>query len=159
MGPRSARGHRRFGLGPPVSAPYGGRLLLVDKSAWERQAHTEVRDEWRAALQTDQLVLCSISDFELLYSARDSVGYAAIEKRLAGFRHLPMTETVHRAALTAMRELAKAGRHRVKLPDLLIAACAQEAGAGVLHYDHDFDLLSNTLAFDSRWIAAPGALD
>ena len=140
---------------------FGEAPLLIDKSAWERQAHRAIRDQWRAALEADQLVMCAVTDYELLFSARDGSGYAAIESRLAGFRHLPMTAGVHRAALGAMGDLAAQGplHHRVKLPDLLVAACAQEAGVGVLHYDRDFDRLGTVLAFDSRWLATSGALD
>jgi hypothetical protein len=49
--------------------------------------------------------------------------------------------------------------HRsVKLPDLLIAAAAQDSSVGVLHYDDDFDTLATVLSFDSRWIATRGSL-
>lgn len=142
-------------------ASFGGAPLLIDKSAWERRDRAGVRDEWRAALVADQLLLCAVTEYELLFSARDHSSYEAIESRLGGFRHLPMTDGVHRTALTAMRELATSGplHHRVKLPDLLIAACAQEAGVGVLHYDRDFDRLSEVLAFESRWLSDPGTLD
>jgi hypothetical protein len=40
----------------------------------------------------------------------------------------------------------------------LIAAAAQEAGLGVLHYDHHYDRLAEVLSFASRWAAAPGSL-
>ncbi|MDQ6775863.1 MAG: hypothetical protein M3071_06520 [Actinomycetota bacterium] len=70
-------------------------------------------------------------------------------------------ESVRWVALRALHELAHAGplHHRVKLPDVLISACAQEAGVGVIHYDRDFDRLAGVLAFESRWLAPPGALD
>jgi predicted nucleic acid-binding protein len=67
---------------------------------------------------------------------------------------------VQRTAIAALRGLSDrgAGHHRVKLPDALIAAAAQHAGIGVLHYDHHYDRLAEVLAFDSRWIAEPGTL-
>jgi predicted nucleic acid-binding protein len=48
--------------------------------------------------------------------------------------------------------------HRVRLPDALIAAAAQDVGIGVLHYDHHYDRLAEVLHFESRWIAPPGTL-
>ena len=56
-------------------------------------------------------------------------------------RNIPVTRSVCSAALWAMGELAAHSDryHRVGLPDYLVAACAQEAGLGVLHYDRDFD--------------------
>ena len=35
------------------------------------------------------------------------------------------------------------------LPDLLIAACAQQHAAGVLHVDRHFETLTDVLAFDA----------
>jgi hypothetical protein len=43
---------------------------------------------------------------------------------------------------------------------MVIAACAHTAGMGVLHYDGDYDLLTEhtSLAFESEWLAPPGVL-
>jgi hypothetical protein len=70
---------------------------------------------------------------------------------------IPITPIVERLALEAQRELAA---HRLAPLDVLIAACAHEAEAGVLHYDHDYDILATrtTLRFTSEWVAAPGTL-
>ena len=46
---------------------------------------------------------------------------------------------------SALRELAARGAHRLPIPDVLIAACAQQHGLGVLHLDRHFDLLSEHL--------------
>jgi predicted nucleic acid-binding protein len=64
------------------------------------------------------------------------------------------------AAVTAMRELSRLGglHHRVQMADVVIAACAQEAGMGVLHYDAHFDRLAEVMEFESRWIAPAGSL-
>lgn len=56
----------------------------------------------------------------------------------------------------AMVELAQKGSpgyHKVRWPDLLIAATAAERGYGVLHHDHEYDRISEVLAFDSVWFA------
>ena len=50
-------------------------------------------------------------------------------------------------AASGQRELARAGRHRAPLPDLLIAACAQQHSARVLHVDRHYDTLAGVLAF------------
>ena len=72
-----------------------------------------------------------------------------------------MTDSIHRAALTAVRELATAwSRPRIafQCPTSLIAAAAQEAGVGVLHYDRHFDRLAEVLHFRSVWLAPAGSL-
>ncbi|MGO9958895.1 MAG: hypothetical protein ACLP50_23520 [Solirubrobacteraceae bacterium] len=100
-----------------MSSPWTGLPLLIDKSAWERQEHPAVVARWRAALEADALLSCAVTDYTLLFSARDAESFDAIEARLAGFRHLQMTDGVHRAALRALRDLAHArpSNHPVKL--------------------------------------------
>lgn len=98
---------------------------------------------------------------ELLYSSRDQLQFETKRDDLSVFRSLPLTQSVARSAIAAMRELAagQLGFHRVPLAALLIAAAAQEAGAAVLHYDHHYDRLAQVLAFESRWIAPAGSLE
>jgi hypothetical protein len=38
----------------------------------------------------------------------------------------------------------------------MIAACAQEAGIGVLHFDRHFDRLAEVMSFESRWLVRRG---
>lgn len=117
------------------------RLLLVDKSAYVRGA-LAVGDD-------DELCLCAMTRLELLSSARNAAGYAQLERDLAEFRDLRMDAETFAIALGAQRELAEQGRHRVSLPDLLIAACAQQHAADVLHVDRHFEALADVLAFDA----------
>lgn len=50
--------------------------------------------------------------------------------------------------MTAQRELSELGQHRLPVPDLLIAACAQQHQATVLHVDRHYDTLARVLAFE-----------
>ncbi len=50
-------------------------------------------------------------------------------------------------ARTAQRELAVKSRHRVPIPDLLIAACAHQHQAAVLHLDRHYSTLARVLTF------------
>lgn len=70
---------------------------------------------------------------------------------------VPMEER----ALLAQRELAARGHHRLALIDVMIAACAHEADAGVLHYDRNYDLIAEhtSLSFESVWFAPVGPCD
>lgn len=142
------------------TAAYGGLTYIADTSARARAGHAAVRDEWSAAVRSRQIATCSITTLELLYAARDAVEFRELEADEATLRDIPITVSVQRAAIAALRELSTrgAGYHRVKLPDALIAAAAQEAAIGVLHYDHHYDRLAEVLSFDSRWIAAPASL-
>jgi len=93
----------------------------------------------------------------LLSSARDTDEHDALASLLAGFRDLPLTASIHRAALAAMRGLAAIGplHHRVSLPDLLIGAAAADAGVALVHCDAQFDRIAAVLGFQSRWLVTP----
>jgi len=139
---------------------FGGGVFIADKSVWTRAGHARLRAEWAMALRAGQIATCSIVTLELLYSTRDVQGFESLEFDLSALRDVPVTVSVQREAVRAMRELSAATPlgHRVPLPDLLIAAAAQEAGVGVLHLDRHFDRLAEVLAFDSRWAADPAEL-
>jgi predicted nucleic acid-binding protein len=119
-----------------------------------------VREQWSAAIEADQIATCSMVTMEMLFNARDAYAVAQTEKIEATLRQVPVTASVQRAAIGAVRELSErsAGAHRIPPPDILIAAAAQEAGIGVLHYDRHYDRLAEVLDFESVWIAPPGSL-
>ena len=140
--------------------PFGGAALIADTSARMRTEEPGVRELWPTAVEAGQILTCTMVTMELLFTARDADAVAQTEKIEAGLRQVPVTASVQRAAIGAVRELSQrgAGAHRVPPPDILIAAAAQEAGVGVLHYDRHYDRLAEILNFDSVWIAPPGSL-
>ena len=115
------------------------RLLLLDKSAYARGTWTGAPD--------DELCLCAVTRLELLYSARSPADYEQLESDIAEFRDLRMNAETFDVALGAQRDLAARTHHRVAIPDLLIAACAQQHGADVLHVDRHFEALAEVLSF------------
>ena len=133
-------------------------LLLADKSAWERAGDASVREQWTEALLIGRIVTCLPVRYELLFSTRDAESFAALEARLAALRDVALTASVQRAAISAQRELAELGplHHRVPLPDLLIAAVAQEHGLVVLHEDRHFETLQRVMSFTGHRLLAPG---
>jgi predicted nucleic acid-binding protein len=143
-----------------TTAPFSGEVLIADASAINRAEHPSLTAILVEAINAWQIVTCEIVTLELLRSARDRDEVEERQASQSTFHHVPVTRSVQRAALTALRELAKrgAGRHRVPVPDVLIAAAAQEAGVGVLHYDRHFDRLAEVLHFRSIWLAPAGSL-
>lgn len=145
----------------PARLPFGGGVYIADTSAWAHAAHARVRKRWSEALRNGQILSSPIVRLELLYSTRDGDAFDRLAGDLAQLRDVPLTRSVTNAAQQAFRELAHVSPlyHRsVKIPDLLVAAAAQDAGVGVLHYDEDFDALATVLEFESRWIATRGSL-
>lgn len=119
-------------------------MLLLDLSAFARLT--------RPVLTTERT--------EQVYSARSGSDHRTLLSRLALLPRVAVSEAVERAALSAQARLASAGHHRLAPSDVIIAACAQEAGAGVLHYDADYDHLAERsgLRFHSEWLAPRGSL-
>jgi predicted nucleic acid-binding protein len=144
-----------------MAVTWSGGPWVADTSAWARAAAVEVAPAWRAAATAGDLVGCPIVTLELLYDARDGEQVERVAAGCGALRQAPITRSVGEAAILAIRELAadgSAGAHRVRIPDVLIAAAAAERGFGVLHYDQHFDRLAEVLAFDSQWVAPAGTL-
>ncbi len=94
---------------------------------------------------------------EILYSARSSAEYVALEMELDALRILRNDRAVADAAMGAIAELAERGDgyHRLPLTDALVAAAAAEhGGLAVLHRDAHFGRLEEVLAFQS--VSLPG---
>jgi predicted nucleic acid-binding protein len=147
--------------GPSANDDSWGKLpLLVDTSAWARAAHVSTRDRWLAALLDDRLRLPPLVRVEILLSARGGSEFDQLAERLDIVRPAPLSTSVIRAAEAAMRALAhrSAGAQRVPIVDYLVAAAAQELGAAVIHYDHDYDTLAEVLEFESIWLAPAGTI-
>jgi len=116
------------------------RLLLIDKSAYVRGLPGEFVDQ-------DELCLCAVTRLELLYSARSADDFRRLEVDLGLFRDLRMDAETYAIALGAQRDLVSSGHHRVAIPDLLVASCAQQHAADIVHVDRHYDLLARVLSF------------
>lgn len=133
--------------------------FVADTSAWWRAA--SLPDELGAllaqAIVDDRLWITPVVRMEILYSARTSAEYTALELELDALRILRNDRAVTDTAFGAMRDLAEHsdGYHRVPISDTLIAAAAAEhGGVALLHRDTHFDRLTEVLAFES--VQLPG---
>jgi predicted nucleic acid-binding protein len=64
-----------------------------------------------------------------------------------------------RRARQVQRLFAARGIRGRKVPDLLIAAAAEENGLTVLHYDADFDLIARVTGQACTWVVPAGSID
>jgi predicted nucleic acid-binding protein len=137
----------------------GEQPCVADTSAWWRAAAVpeELGSLIQQAVLDDRLWITPIVRMEILYSARTSSEFVALESELGALRILRNDRAVADAAISALGELAQRGDgyHRVPPTDALIAAAAAEhGGLAVLHRDAHFDRLAEVLAFES--VALPG---
>jgi len=140
-------------------------VLLLDNSAWSRVVAGGLPSDRAEAVagwvEQRQLAICLPFLLEAGYSARASADYQAMMDEFGLlFPRVEIAAAMEERALLAQRELAVRGHHRLPPIDVMLAACAHEAGAGVLHYDRDYDLIAEhtSLSFESVWLAPAGTL-
>jgi predicted nucleic acid-binding protein len=140
-------------------------VLLLDNSAWTCLVQKGVVPEDRAKTIAEwigrrEIAVCLPFLLEAGYSARSAADRKALMTRFDGLPRIAIDGEVERMTLQAQRELAEIGHHRLAPMDIIIAACAHRAEAGVLHYDSDYDILAEHthLTFESTWLAPPGSL-
>jgi predicted nucleic acid-binding protein len=137
-----------------------GQIYLADTSIYVLQArHPEVRQRFERLLLEGRLACCQIVALEYLNNARDPAGYEVLWKAMTTQRWLDVGTAAMKRAMEVHREMAAASQHRhFRLPDLIIAATAELAGATVLHYDADYDRISEITGQPTEWAAPQGSL-
>jgi predicted nucleic acid-binding protein len=136
-------------------------VYLADTSAWHRATHPVVAAAWEHRLSTDSLATCTQVRLEILYSARSAADYGQLSAELLALHQLPCGADQFERALEVQHKLARRGglHHRsVKIPDLIIAATAEAAGAILWHYDQDYDRITEITGQPVEWIAPRGSL-
>jgi PIN domain. len=139
-------------------------VLLLDNSAWSHLGQGRIDDERLETVAEwmgqGEIGVCLPFLLEVGYSARSGTEHRAMMIDLDRLPRVAIDAEVERLATAAQRELAEVGHHRLAPADVVIAACAHRAEAGVLHYDGDYDLLveHTGLRFESVWLAPAGSL-
>lgn len=124
-------------------------LYLVDSSIWIRQAQPGAEDlaaRFRERYARGEIATCVPVALEVLVGPKDGVAYDADFHAIwAPLTWLPLGEQAVERALVVQRELAHAqpSGHRRRPADFLVAACAEDAGEGVVlwHWDHDLSVI------------------
>jgi predicted nucleic acid-binding protein len=132
---------------------------LADTSTFARHRVTDVATVIDLLLAGGLLATCAVLELEILYSARDSAGYAALAQRRRSSLEWLSTEDVDvRRALEIQAELAKRGQHRMAWPDLVIAAVAERHRVTVLHYDAGYDAIAEITGQSAEWVVPKGSV-
>ena len=155
--------------------------LLLDNSAWARLDQAAVvqdrADEIAEWLEEGRIATCLPFLLEAGYSARNARAHEELLSELMALPNVHIDERAQsdtgRRRRTRQRngygnavdddaqaQLARAGHHRLPPVDLLIAALADTHDLGVLHYDNDYEIVSEKtdLRFVSVWLAPRGSI-
>jgi predicted nucleic acid-binding protein len=137
-------------------------LELADTSAWIASSRKpKLREAFDDALSANEIATCDAVKLELLYGTRNAEEFSSVRTRLDLLRQCPIGPDEWRRALDVYEVLAhQRGLHhrRVKHADLLVAAAAESAGVGLVHYDEDFEVIASVTKQPVRWIARRGSL-
>jgi predicted nucleic acid-binding protein len=132
---------------------------LVDTSVLTRLAEPIVRAALEPLAAVGRVGRSGISDLEIGNSARNAREWDGLHAALSAFG-LVETEAHHvKRARQVQRMLASRSQPGRKVPDLLVAAAAEDAGLIVLHYDSDFDRIAAVTGQKCEWVAPPGSID
>ena len=132
---------------------------LIDKSALARMQYPAVEARLASLIESGAAATCSTVDLEVLYSTRNRDEHARVRaRRLFAYRKVELTEAIFSRAVDVQGLLAGRGRHRLPIPDLIIAAAAEAARMTVLHYDADFDAIAAVTGQDMEWVVPRGSL-
>lgn len=134
---------------------------LVDTSALHRLGKPHVAAVLAPLIESGRVHVCAVTELEVLFSARNLADYeAGLARFRAGFAWVPVPERGWERAAEVQHELARRGKHRsASIPDLLLAATAEQHGLTLLHYDHDFDTIAEVTDQPTRWVVPPGTAD
>lgn len=109
--------------------------------------------------EAGQLARPRICDLEVGYSARNVQEWERLMAALHTFEAVETTASHVRRALQVQRLLATRSQRGRKIPDLLVAAAAEELDLAVLHYDADFDQISAVTGQRCTWVMGAGTVD
>jgi predicted nucleic acid-binding protein len=132
---------------------------LVDTSVIKRLGRTEVRSVIEPLADAGALGRPSICDLEVGYSARNAEEWDRLMGALDAFDWVETSSAHIRRSLQVQRLLAARSQRGRKIPDLLIAAAAEELDLAVLHYDSDFDLIATVTGQACQWVVPPGSVE
>ncbi len=133
--------------------------FIVDTSVIKRLGRDPVRQVVEPLAAQGQLARTRITDLEVGYSARNEREWDQLIAALDAFEPVESTAAHQRRALQVQRLLAERSVRGRKIPDLLVAAAAEELGLSVLHYDADFDLIAAVTGQQCQWVVPAGSID
>jgi predicted nucleic acid-binding protein len=134
---------------------------LIDTSAAARWPKPSVAARLDRLALVGELAICAVTALELGFSARGGDDHRRLLHQLAHvYTWVPTEDRSARRALQVQGDLARRGQHRtVRLPDLLVAAVAEQSNLVVLHYDRDFDRVAAVTGQECEWVVPSGMAD
>jgi predicted nucleic acid-binding protein len=132
---------------------------LIDTSVISRLGVESVRAVIDPLVHAGRIGRAGITDLEVGYGSRNAREWDQDMADLAIFELVETTAEHLRRARQVQRLLASRSQRGRKIPDLLIAAAAEEEGLVLLHYDADFDQIAKVTGQHCQWVVPAGTID
>lgn len=132
---------------------------LLDASVLTRLGEHSVRAVVEPLAAIGRAARAGISDLEIGYSARSDREWDELVGALDMFVLIETTADHFERARQVQRQLAASSQRGRKIPDLLIAAAAEQVGYTVLHYNADFDLIASVTGQPCQWVVPAGSVN
>src|ERR1700733_14546097 len=127
---------------------------LADTSALARLHRAPVAAVLSPLIESGVVATCGVIEFELGWATRTSAEFDQVRAdRDVGYEWLATDDDDWRRALDVQATLWRTGRMRsAGLPDLLVAAVAERERVTILHYDADYDLITEVTGQPTQWV-------
>lgn len=132
---------------------------LLDTSVVSRLRVAAVRTVVEPLTKRGQLGRAGITDLEVGYGSRNAREWDQDMEDLSIFPLVETSDSHVQRARQVQRLLAARSQRGRKVPDLLIAAAAEEAKLSVLHYDTDFEIIAKVTGQRCEWVVPAGTID
>jgi predicted nucleic acid-binding protein len=132
---------------------------LVDTSVLTRLRRPEVLAAVEPLAVHGLAGRAGISDLEVGFSARNHDEWDRLIEALDVFALVETSAAHVRRAMQVQRLLAARQQRGRKIPDLLVAAAAEMLSLTLLHYDSDFESISDVTGQPCQWVVERGSID
>ncbi len=132
---------------------------LIDSSVISRLREPAVRSVVDPLAEAGRIGRAGITDLEVGYGSRNTREWDQDMADLSVFELVETAAEHIQRARQVQRLLASRSQRGRKIPDLLIAAAAEQSRLILLHYDADFDLISKVTGQPSAWVVPAGSID
>ncbi|HEX6395733.1 MAG TPA: PIN domain nuclease [Acidimicrobiales bacterium] len=132
---------------------------LIDTSVISRLGEPTVRTIIEPLTEAGEVGRAGITDLEVGYGSRNAREWDQDMADLSVFELVETTAKHVQRARQLQRLLASRSQRGRKVPDLLVAAAAEQERLILLHYDADFDLIARVTGQRCQWVAPAGTIE
>lgn len=128
-------------------------VYLVDTSVWifalRKQPVVQIRDRIDSLLKEDAVVTTGMIKLEILAGAKTEREFRRLKSRFDALGYLETDDEVWQRACDNGFKLRRRGL-TIPSTDVLIASCALQAGAVLVHADAHFELMEKALGLQGE---------